>query len=149
MSTSSALKTSHNFSDSDKASTEQFALLSEAGSVTSNKVEFPNFDAYGGKATYAITARLAGRVNASNVSPDEERELLREREALIIKRIGNEITRREINRLEYIRWSLDRIEDARHGHSLDSLEGLVEFYEKFEADVESLKLQLEQMRKRK
>jgi hypothetical protein len=149
MSKSSALRSSLNYSDSDGNHTEQYVPLSESNPTSSNKVEFPDFSAYGGAANYAVTSRLAGRINAANVSPSEHKKLLREREQLVLKKINNQITRKEVNRLEYIRWSLDRVEDARYGHTLDSLESLVEFYEKFDADLHSLKSQLDGIRKKK
>jgi len=38
------------------------------------------------------------------------------------KKFAEIITRKEENRLEYVRWSLDRIEDAKYGQSLELLE---------------------------
>ena len=105
---------------------------------SSNIVDFPDFSRYGGIANYAITARLAGRMNAASVSPAEHRDLLREREQLLKKKYGNGLSPRETRRLDYIRWSLDRIEDARHGQALDELESRVELYERFEVDLRRL-----------
>lgn len=47
--------------------------------------------------------------------------LLDERQALLDKKFDGTITKSELNRLEYVRWSLDRIEDARYGENLDAL----------------------------
>jgi hypothetical protein len=93
---------------------------------------------------YAATARIAGRLNAANVSETEHNSLLRERQALLDKKLGGTIARKEENRLEYIRWSLDRIEDAKHGHTLDMLEDRVRAYEQLLSDMQSLRAQLEQ-----
>jgi hypothetical protein len=93
---------------------------------------------------YAATARIAGRLNAANVSEKEHNDLLRERQALLDKKLEGQITRKEENRLEYVRWSLDRIDDAKHGDALDILEDRVREYEKFLSDVELLRGQLEQ-----
>jgi hypothetical protein len=149
MNTSSAIKAPLNFSDPSADDTNQFVSSPAVGSAASTKVEFPSLDAYGGPATYAISARLAGRINAANVSSDEHSRLLREREELIKKKLNNSLTRRESHRLEYVRWSLDRIEDARYGYALDDLEGLVEYYERFEADLKDLKAKLEEAKKSK
>jgi hypothetical protein len=149
MQKSSALKSQLNFFDGADGPGDLYIPLLESNAAPSSKVEFPNFATYGGTSAYAVTARLAGRVNAANVSSAELKELLHEREQLIFKQINNQITRKETHRLEYIRWSLDRVEDARYGHSLDALESLVEYYEKFEADLQGLKSQLEGIRKRK
>jgi hypothetical protein len=103
-------------------------------------LKIPNFSAYGGM--YAVTARIAGRVNAA-ITPESERQsLLKERQALLDKKLHGEITRDELNRLQYVRWSLDRIEDARHGHALDELESYVNKYEQFLSDVRNLHEQL-------
>lgn len=45
------------------------------------------------------------------------------------KKFANEITTKELNSLEYIKWSLDRIEDAKYGMALDNLEAYVDRYE--------------------
>jgi hypothetical protein len=99
----------------------------------------PNFD-----QVYAATARIAGRLNAANVSEREHKSLLDERQALLDKKLCGTITRKEENRLEYVRWSLDRIEDAKYGHAIDVLEGRVREYEQFLADMGKLRAQLEE-----
>jgi len=91
---------------------------------------------------YAVTSRLAGRVNAANISKAEHDELLRERQKLLDKQLDSTISRREANRLEYVRWSLDRIEDARHGAALDRLDEAVRMHEAFVADIGRLADQL-------
>ena len=96
------------------------------------------------RQVYAVTARMAGRLNAANVSQKEHKQLLDERQTLLDKKFEGTITRREENRLQYVRWSLDRIEDAKYGHTLDVLEGRVREYEQFLSGVNSLRSQLEQ-----
>ena len=91
---------------------------------------------------YAITSRRAGRLNATKITPEEHDALLRERQTLLDKKFANEITKREANRLEYVRWSLDRIEDAKHGEALDDLEAAVVRYEQFGDSVLALGQQL-------
>lgn len=98
----------------------------------------PNF----GAMAEAYTSRMAGRINASSASEKEHEELLRERQTLLDKKLNNTITKRELNRLEYVRWSLDRIEDAKHGYLLDALESAVVRYENFLAEIGRLQEQL-------
>jgi hypothetical protein len=64
----------------------------------------PNFGELG--SIYAIAARRAGRLNATKITPEEREALLRERQELLDKKFSQSITRRESNRLEYVRWSL-------------------------------------------
>jgi hypothetical protein len=106
----------------------------DAGSVASSPIQVPEFRDPG----YAQTSRLAGRLNAASVSDFELGELLRERQILLDKKFGGTITRREENRLTYVRWSLDRIEDARHGLVLDQLEHAVGNYERLLTSLRSL-----------
>jgi hypothetical protein len=88
---------------------------------------------------YAASARLAGRLNAAAVSEEERNSLLRERQHLLDKQFAATITPKERNRLEYVRWSLDRIEDAKYGAALDVLSGAAGMYEQFVADVKSFR----------
>jgi len=44
----------------------------------------------------------------------EQQQLLDERQTLLDKKFDGSITRQEANRLEYVRWTLDRIELARY-----------------------------------
>lgn len=102
----------------------------------------PNFNI--SNRVFAVTSRIAGRLNASNVPEAEHKSLLRERQMLLDKKLGETITRKEENRLEYVRWSLDRIEDAKYGHTLDALEDRVRSYEMLLSDIRNLQNQLDQ-----
>jgi hypothetical protein len=94
-------------------------------------------------SAYAVASRLLGRLNTTMVEPQELKDLLRERQQLLDKKFDRSITRQEENRLEYIRWSLERIEDARSGQSLDVLEGLVGGYRQFISDMNTFGSQLQ------
>jgi len=98
-------------------------------------------------SAFAVTARLAGRINAASVSQEEHTQLLKEREQLLDKKFASGLTPKEANRLKYVRWSLDRIDDARSGVVLDMLENAVVRYEKFQSDIQSLLRQLEDLKK--
>jgi hypothetical protein len=93
---------------------------------------------------YAVTSRIAGRINATAVSEQERKSLLQERQILLDKKLSHKITSKEANRLEYVRWSLDRIEDAQYGQTLDALERSVVRYEQFLAEMQKLHEQLRQ-----
>lgn len=98
-------------------------------SASTGSLRAPDFGDLG--SIYAITAKLAGRLNASKISDEEHDGFLRERQMLLDKTFEGNITRKELNRLEYVRWTLDRIEDARHGEALDILGMAVSRYEQF------------------
>jgi hypothetical protein len=91
---------------------------------------------------YASTARLAGRIQAAHISEEEYQSLLDERQILLDKKFSGLMTKRESNRLEYVRWSLDRIEDARYGQTLDMLQNAVTQYERLARDITQLEAKL-------
>ncbi len=93
---------------------------------------------------YALAARVAGRINAASISDDEHQALLDERRALLDKKFAGNMSRKDQNRLNYVRWSLDRIEDAKNGFVLDALESAVAQYEQLHDDIQNFRLQLEQ-----
>jgi hypothetical protein len=106
-------------------------------------VDFRPFKAPDFKATTAPSiARVAGRANAARISEEEEEELLAERKELLEREFSGRLTRLEKARLTYVRWSLDRIEDARSGWALDELEAAVAQYEHFNENINSLIAQL-------
>ncbi|WP_340646159.1 hypothetical protein [Phenylobacterium sp.] len=101
----------------------------------------PNFSQFS-SGVEADAARRAGRINARSTPEHEYRKLLIDRQTLLDKKFDGTISRQESNRLEYIRWSLDRIEDARHGHSLEMLESAIARYENFAEEIDGLRKQL-------
>lgn len=109
---------------------------------TSVPLQMPNFQTY--DKVYAATSRMAGRLNAACVSEQEHNSLLQERQALLDKKLGGTISRKELNRLELVRWSLDRIEDARSGQALDMIEAIVSRYEHLMSELQGLEHQLRQ-----
>jgi hypothetical protein len=102
--------------------------------------DFPDFR--GASGTYAQTHRNAARIITASVSDQEVSNLLAERQLLLDKKFDNTITLQESNRLEYVRWTLDRIEDARHGETLDRIEQHVNRYEDFLQKLEDFKVAL-------
>jgi hypothetical protein len=81
---------------------------------------------------------MAARMNAAAVKEEERQKLLDERQHLLDLKFSGKATKPMLNRLEYVRWSLDRIEDARHGPALDVLEAQVERFEEFRKEIASL-----------
>lgn len=126
------------------SSAEDLSLAPLRHSRTENTASLvePDFRAF--RSAHAVAARLAGRLNATKVSDAEHNSLLEERQHLLDKKLAGTISRSEANRLEYVRWSLDRIEDAKHGATIDRLESSVEVYERFLAEMRNLEYQLNQ-----
>jgi hypothetical protein len=110
-----------------------------ASSVTPEPLqELPRYD-----PVYAATSRIAGRINAASISEADHTKLLKERQALLRKKFDNKLSRKEENRLEYVRWSLDRVEDAKYGSVLEALDSAVTRYENILDELRALGLRLE------
>lgn len=92
---------------------------------------------------HAQSLRNAARLNASKISRQEHLSLLAEREELLKAKYERGLSIREITRLEYVRWSLDRIEDAKHGASLDTLEAAVYKYREALSELQALRASLD------
>ncbi len=97
----------------------------------------------------AVASRRAGRLNAAAISEDEVNALLDERSKLLDKKFDGKMTRADEIRLTYVRWQLDRIDDAEEGAKLDALEALVSQYEQLQRDLKSLKESIEKHSTRK
>ncbi|RQU98733.1 hypothetical protein DF042_23420 [Burkholderia cenocepacia] len=82
---------------------------------------------------------MARAIIKKRLKEGEWEALLSERQQLLDKQFSGVITKSESNRLDYVRWSLDQIEDARYGASLDVLESSVARYESFLESVQQLK----------
>lgn len=98
---------------------------------------------------FAQTARQAGRRNAARISESEENALRDERRRLLEKKFDGGLTRKEANRLQYVRWSIDRIDDAREGLALDALDAAVQRYEALGDEIDSLVRQITNATRRK
>lgn len=107
----------------------------------------PKFDDLSG--IHAHAARIAGRINARSVLPSEIEQLLRTRKELLDKKLRGDATRQELNRLEYVRWSLDRIEDAQFGEGIDKLDDYVTKYENLLSQIEMFRIDLLKVTKKK
>lgn len=92
--------------------------------------------------------RAASRLNAAHVPDAEYESLMKERDRLVGKLLDEDISPTERKRLNYVRWTINTIEDARNGHILDALEHSVRKYEAFRDDLRSLQAQLESFRTR-
>jgi len=117
---------------------EEIGGLGSIGSRTTatDAAHSPSSIAY--DPAYAANARIAGRINAASISEHEHEALLKERAHLLNKKFEDTATRQELNRLEYVRWSLDRVEDAKYGHVLEALDDAVTRYENVLAELKKL-----------
>jgi hypothetical protein len=116
--------------------------------ATGDIIDLPRFP----KFTYttraeAAASRIANRVNARAITDADHKLLLNERQELLDKELAGSITPEEKNRLAYVRWSLDRVDDARFGADLDRLESVVHRYERFQQDIEQFRRELERLSK--
>jgi hypothetical protein len=66
-------------------------------------------------------AKAVGRINCARIAGREMPGILRERATLLTVSLERGLTRSEERRLEYLRWTLDRFDDAAIGWSLDEM----------------------------
>ncbi len=129
----------------DQAALTRKVQAKPANSEFSAKLDLPRISSI---SAYAATSKVASRLNATAVSEKELQHLLDERQRLLDLKFSGIITRKEANRLEYIRWSLDRIEDAKYGADLDRLEEHVLQYENLVSEMTRFHEQLERHKRR-
>jgi hypothetical protein len=112
-------------------------------------LDFPRFPSFSyTKDAEVAASKFANRVVAAAATNEAEHErLLDERQRLLDREFAGEITPEEQNRLAYVRWSLDRIDDARFGAEMERLQFLAYQYERFHADIAKFQAELERLRK--
>jgi hypothetical protein len=98
-----------------------------------------------GRQPDASSIRFANRAVAASVEDREFDYLLGKRQRLLDKELDGTITRKEELELTYVRWSLDRIEDAMYGHQLDQLERAVAGIESLQDDIEAFRHDLDRI----
>lgn len=105
---------------------------------TMSEVASPDFSRYNG-ARSSSTALATARMSARQVDPSEVDRLMSEHRRLAQQKILGVFSHRDEVRLEYVRWSLDRIEDAVSGAELDMLSAEVALYRQLGKDLQSLR----------
>lgn len=83
----------------------------------------------------AALTKFAARWNARKTPAAEIERWFREHAALSLKEVEGTLTEEEALHLNYVRWNLNRIEDARVGPQLDKLEEAIDRYEGFLAEI--------------
>lgn len=82
------------------------------------------------------------RLITRKISPKVKEDLIEERNFLVRKKFGDGLSNKEERRLIYVRWQLDRFDDAESGEILDYLEDVADEHEKFAKDISTLLNQL-------
>lgn len=119
--------------------------IRSGASSPANALKLPDFSR--DREVYRFAARSAGRQNAASISQQEIDSLLSERRQLLDKQFAKNITKAEIARLAYVRWTLDRVEDAQSGQILDELESYLVQYENILNKIEVLNQQLHDLKR--
>ena len=137
-------------SDASSASQQSTFVSSNSSADSPNSLDDQKFlfgSAGRNDISSAIAARMAGRMNAAQVSEAEIADLLRKRQDLLDRKFSGTFGRSDEIRLEYVRWNLDRIDDSRHGAALDQLEAAVLHYEQLRRDIQGLQSALKTVKK--
>ena len=75
------------------------------------------------------------RLITRKISPKVKQDLTEERNLLARKKFGDGLSNKEERRLAYVRWQLDRIDDAEDGEMLDYLDKVADEHEKFAKEI--------------
>lgn len=108
------------------------------GALGASTASFSSFRIPDRSVQIQDTKALARAILRKRLKEGEWESLLAERQQLLDKKFSKTITKSEANRLAYVRWSLDQIEDAKHGATLDMLEASIAHYESFLEGVQQL-----------
>ncbi|CAN7268888.1 hypothetical protein [Caballeronia sp. LjRoot31] len=103
-----------------------------------SRFSFTGFNVQASPEMRLETKALARSIINNNYGEDERQRLLEERQKLIDRKLSGTLSQSDRNRYEYVLWTLDQIEDARHGAALDRLEMSIARYESFMEGVEQL-----------
>jgi hypothetical protein len=82
------------------------------------------------------------REASRKISAKAKEAFIEERNALVKKKFKKGLSREEERRLRFVRWQLDRIDDAEAGEHLDRLEKFAEYYEDVTREIKMLLGQL-------
>jgi hypothetical protein len=82
------------------------------------------------------------------IPQSEKQEVINERNRLVQKQFKGGLSDRENNRLKYVRWQLDRIDDAETGEFLDYLQIITGGHEKFAKELQGLLGQIQNIQNR-
>jgi hypothetical protein len=145
MSTSSAASLQFDF---DIGARDVQSTKASPTATNAEVVRFPEFPTFVYPSDIlSASTRNAGRINAASITEADRTALLAERQILLDRELAGSLSHEEHNRLLYVRWSLDRIDDAKHGLSLERLESMVSKYENFQADIARFWAELEKLKK--
>ena len=108
-------------------------------SQTANPVEGQHFLPGASLRAKTEFVKYAARNSAASTSRTEERDLLKERARLLNLKMRGRLNAQQQTRLDYVRWNLDQIENARLGPSLDKLQAAVEQYKALLKEIGTLK----------
>jgi hypothetical protein len=87
--------------------------------------------------------KFLNRKITKRIPRDVKDEFIKEHIILVKNKFDKGLSKAEERRLSYVRWQLDRIDDAEHGEYLDRLEGFTEGIETFAVEIDKLLKQFE------
>lgn len=96
----------------------------------------PSKPGFGGLSSHDI--KRVNRTVTRKIQQTEKDKIIDERNQLVRKQFKVGLSAREKNRLKYVRWQLDRIDDAESGESLDYLQIIAEGNERFSKELNGL-----------
>jgi hypothetical protein len=95
----------------------------------------------------ALPADIIKEINrevTQKIEPEAKNNLIEERNKLVNKKFKKGLNKNEERHLTFVRWQLDRIDDAESGNTLDLFEKFVDEHERFAGEIESLLTELKE-----
>ncbi len=127
----------------DRSSESTVTRGGEPNVVSMSDLRAPDFSRYMGRSADFVLA--SARMSARQVDDGEVERLLSEHRILAHEKVMGRADCRQLARLEYVQWTLDRIDDAKSGPALDVLDSEVSLMKQLGEDLISLKRSIDRI----
>jgi hypothetical protein len=87
---------------------------------------------------FSETIKKMNRELAKKISLQDEKYFITKHSELVRKKFTGGLSNDEQKQLDFIRWQMDRIDDARNGEHMDHLTQIIESHEEFAQDLEKI-----------
>lgn len=111
------------------------SIRSEKSSIKSSYSSWPFKITGSAIEVDADNIKRCNREITKKIPKAEIEKLVEERNSLVAKKFEDLLSGKEERRLKYVRWQLDRIDDALYGDKLDVLDQVSRQYQTFSEDL--------------
>lgn len=122
--------------ENETRASQTFFASQKADRPKEQTMEKPSINLSGGLSVYRL--KDINRLITRKISPQVKKGLVDERNSLVDKKFKDGLSTKEERRLTYVRWQLDRIDDAEEGEVLDYFERIADQHENFAKEISTL-----------